>query len=93
MNPVRAMHYVYVLLNSGGQFYTGCTADLKRRIAEHKAGKSTFTGSRGPYELIYYEACLDINDAYSRERYLKSGMGKRFIKNRIKNSMEALTNG
>lgn len=94
MNPVRAFHYVYVLISSSsGQFYTGCTSNLKKRIEEHQNNKSTYTSSRGPYELIYYEACLSIKDAYAREKYLKSGMGKRYIKNRNKLYLEALKVG
>lgn len=91
MNPVRVMHYVYVLQNPKGQFYTGCTSDLRKRIAEHKDGKSTYTRSHGPYELVYYEASLNQNDAYAREKYLKSGMGKRYLKNRMKKFRETLT--
>jgi len=34
--------------------------------------------------LIYYEACLNEQDARQREKYLKSGMGKRYLKNRLK---------
>jgi putative endonuclease len=78
------MQYVYVVSNKSGQWYTGCTNDLKRRITEHNSGKSTYTKYRGPYDLIYYEASLSDKDAYTREKYLKSGMGKRYIKNRLK---------
>lgn len=78
------MQYVYVLLNSDGQWYTGCTNDLQKRLAEHNNGKSTFTKHRGPFKLIYYEACIDSKDAYSREKYLKSGLGKRYLKSRLK---------
>ncbi len=81
------MQYVYVLRNNVGQFYTGCTSDLKARIVQHNTGKSTYTKSHGPYELIYYEACINTKDAYSREKYLKSGMGKRYINNRLKEYM------
>jgi len=86
MRPVRAsMFYVYVLRsNKSGRLYTGCTSDLRKRLTEHSSGKSAFTSSRGPYELIYYEACMDANDAYAREKYLKTGMGKRYLKNRVK---------
>ena len=42
------------------------------------------TKGRGPFELIYCEGCIDKQGAYSRERYSKSGMGKRYIRNRIK---------
>ena len=43
-----------------------------------------YTSGRGPYRLVYYEACNNIEDALARELYLKSGMGKRYIKNRIR---------
>lgn len=93
MIPVRAFHYVYVLKSSkNGDWYTGCTSDLRKRLAEHNDGKSRYTKSSGPYELIYYEASLNQKDAFAREKYLKSGMGKRYINNRLKTQfMEALT--
>jgi len=37
-----------------------------------------------PFELIYYEACLNEQDAFAREKYLESGMGKRYLKNRLR---------
>lgn len=79
------MFYVYVLRNSeSGRFYTGFTSDLRKRLVEHQRSKSPYTKSRGPYELIYYEACMNLNDAAAREKYLKTGMGKRYLKNRVK---------
>jgi len=64
--------------------YTGSTNDLRKRFNEHNSEKSEYTKHRGPYQLIYYEACLSEEDARSREKYLKSGMGKRYLKNRLK---------
>jgi putative endonuclease len=86
MSPVRAnMYYVYVLRSTkSGRLYTGCTSDLRKRLAEHNDGRSEYTKNRGPYELVYYEACIDMKDAYAREKYLKTGMGKRYLKNRMK---------
>lgn len=85
MNPVRAFHYVYILLSEkSDEWYIGCTSNLRRRINEHNEGKSVYTRSRGPYKLIYYEACLNKGDAFARERYLKTGIGKRYVKNRLK---------
>lgn len=86
MNPVRAsMFYVYVLRSqTSKRLYTGFTSDLRKRLKEHRMKQSPYTKPRGPYELIYYEACMDANDALAREKYLKTGMGKRFLKNRIK---------
>ena len=42
------------------------------------------TKGRGPFELIYYEACKNELDAFSREKYLKSGPGKHYLNNRLK---------
>lgn len=79
------MFYVYALRSiKSGRFYTGYTSDLRKRLAEHNKGSSTYTRFRGPYELVYYEACMEANDALAREKYLKSGMGRRYLKNRIK---------
>ena len=78
-------HYVYILKSKkDGQFYTGCTNDLRKRFRQHQSGKVTSTKERLPVELVYYEMCLDQTDAYAREKYLKTGMGKRYIKNRLK---------
>lgn len=86
MSPVTPdMQYVYVLRSkTSGQFYTGCTSDLRKRFSQHTSNEVTSTKNRGPYELVYYEASLDSEDAYAREKYLKSGMGKRYLKNRLK---------
>lgn len=79
------MFYTYVLKSKkDGKLYTGYTNNLRKRFKEHNDGKSTYTKGRGPYELIYYEACLNEEDARSRELYLKTGRGKRFIKYRLK---------
>ena len=87
MNSVRdnGYYYVYVLQSSTNKLlYTGYTNDLRKRFKEHADGKSTWTRYRGPFILIYYEACRNKEDAKARELYLKTGMGKRYIKNRLK---------
>jgi putative endonuclease len=74
------MHYVYFLKSAETKWiYIGNTNDLKRRLAEHNSGKTSFTRERGPWELIYYEAYKDKRDALSREQALKkygSGLGQ-----------------
>ena len=65
-------------------WYTGMTNDLRKRFKEHNNAKSQYTKDRGPYKLIYYEMSHNQADARSRELYLKSGMGKRYLKNRLK---------
>ena len=79
------MYYTYVLgskLNK--RLYTGYTNDLRKRFKEHNQKKSKYTKYRGPYELIYYEACISLEDAKLREIYLKSGRGKAYLKGRLK---------
>ncbi|MBP7966814.1 GIY-YIG nuclease family protein [Candidatus Woesebacteria bacterium] len=77
-------YYTYVLKSKkDGRLYTGYTQDLRKRLSEHNKGFSTYTKGRGPFILIYYEACLLESKARSRELFLKSGMGKRYLKNRL----------
>lgn len=71
-----------------GNWYTGFTNDLKKRIQEHNNGLVFSTKNRVPWKLIYYEGCLHERDACARGKYLKSGMGKRYIKNRLKSFFE-----
>ena len=79
------MNYVYLLISeSDGNFYTGSTIDLRRRLQEHSEGKVISTEKRTPMKLLYYEACINEKDARRREKYLKSGMGKKYLKNRLK---------
>jgi len=85
------MYYTYLLLSIKDKgFYTGYTNNLEIRLKEHKNGKVLSTKSRLPIKLIYYEVCANKEDAKAREKYLKSGMGKRYIKNRLKNHLKNL---
>ena len=84
-NNMSNFYYTYVLQSQNtGKLYKGYTTDLRKRFQEHNKGKSTYTKGKGPYTLIYYEACLTKEDALQRELYLKSGRGTRFIKERLK---------
>lgn len=77
--------YTYLLLSKkDGKWYTGATQDLRKRLKMHNNNEIFSTKNRGPFELIYYEACRSQHDSFAREKYLKSGPGKRYLKNRIK---------
>ena len=85
------MFYVYLLYSEkDGKFYTGSTNDLKRRVTEHTSGNFRSTKNRRPLKLIYYESCLNEDDAKQREIYLKSGMGKKYVRNRLRRYLENL---
>jgi putative endonuclease len=79
------MFYVYVLRSEADAgFYIGYTKNLRVRLHEHQAGDSLATAHRNPWTLVYYEAYLDQEDALGRERYLKSGSGRKFLKTQLR---------
>jgi putative endonuclease len=83
------MHYVYVLRSvSNDDLYIGYSANLRKRFQQHARGDSFATSYRGPWKLIYYEAYLNQADALGRERYLKSGVGRRFLKAQLRHVSE-----
>ena len=85
------MHYIYVLFSlRDKQFYTGDTEDLEARVMDRFKGKVDSTRTRRPLQLVYYEACLERADALHRERYLKTTWGKRYLRNRLRKSLELL---
>jgi putative endonuclease len=79
------MYYTYILKSEHtGRLYTGHTSDLRKRLSQHNLGQSTWTKRGIPWKLIYYEACLNEEDAQTREIYLKTGAGKKYLNNRLK---------
>lgn len=81
----KTFYYVYVLESQkDGKWYIGYTNDLRKRFVQHSKNKNGWTKGRGPFKIIYYEASLNEDDARSRELYLKTGTGRRFLKNRMK---------
>jgi|SRR3989344_6026686 len=88
------MFYTYVLQSRiDNKFYIGYTADLKKRLGDHQGGKVTSTKNRRPFELVYYEACRQEIDAIMREKYFKTGFGRRFLNNRLENDLQARDGG
>ncbi len=80
-------YYTYVLESSrDGKLYIGWTYDLSHRMNEHKFGRVISTKSRLPLELIYVEACLSKEMAIKREKYFKTGFGRRFLVGRLAGS-------
>jgi len=78
------MFYTYVLKSKkDNNLYIGFTNNLKRRLVEHNKGLVLSTKSRTPFDLAYYEACNDEKKAILREKTLKTGFGRAYLKNRI----------
>ena len=75
------MYYVYVIQSlKNGRNYTGSTDNLKRRILEHNSGLSKYTKLTKPFKLIYQEKFNTRSEAVKRELYLKSGVGRDYLK-------------
>ncbi len=79
------MYYVYVLKSEkSSSLYKGQTDNLEKRLKEHNNGKVKYTKSYIPWEIIYYEVFTTREEAVNREKYLKSGIGRQFLKEKIK---------
>ncbi|MBW7891246.1 MAG: GIY-YIG nuclease family protein [Chitinophagaceae bacterium] len=75
------MFFVYVLRSQkDGRFYVGLTDDVTRRLKEHNSGKTKSTKGFIPWELLFFETFVTRIEARNREKYLKSGVGKEYVK-------------
>lgn len=83
--------YTYVLLSlKDKEHYVGYTNNLRKRLEEHNAGKNLSTKPRRPLKLIYFEACLNEDDAKQREKYLKGTIGRRYLAKRLWNFRQSI---
>jgi putative endonuclease len=77
--------YIYILLCSNGQYYTGSTNNIKIRLVQHQNGEgSNYTKKHLPVELVYVEEFDNIKDAFYREKQIQGWSRKK---------KEALING
>ena len=74
---------VYAVRSETGQIYVGLTKDLPRRLSEHSRRQSPSTRRlQGKLELIYEREFSTYPEARQHEKYLKSGAGRNFLKER-----------
>ena len=86
--------YIYVLRSlNDKKFYTGYTSNLERRLEKHNKGLIYSTKHRIPLDLVYFEGCLNQQDATKREKYLKTTYGKRYLQNRMVNYLDSIPQG
>ena len=79
------MYYVYAIQSLSRKYiYVGLTDNLIRRISQHNSGKEKTTRSYAPFQLIKIEEYPTRLEARNREKYLKSGVGKEYLKSLIK---------
>lgn len=77
------MFWVYVLELENGKKYIGQTNNLERRIYEHKTGRSPYTCKNKIKNLLYFEKCATRSEAILKEKFLKSGKGREWLKANI----------
>jgi putative endonuclease len=78
------MWFAYALQSKrDGWLYIGMSSDVDRRVEEHNRGYNRSTRPRTPFELFYVEECGSREEARKREKFLKSGKGREFLRSRL----------
>ena len=85
---------VYVLVGDAGTYmYKGSAHDLRKRVSDHLRGKVARTRNRCPLVLLHFEYMLDYTAARKRENWLKSGQGRKWLKEEYARVAERQTQG
>ncbi|TYA75033.1 GIY-YIG nuclease family protein [Seonamhaeicola marinus] len=85
------MMLVYVLRSEkDGRFYVGMTSNIERRLEEHNKGRTKSTKGYRPWKLFFFERFDTRLEARKREKYLKSGYGKQWIKEKYNRSYNSV---
>ncbi len=75
------MFWVYVIRSvTRNYLYVGLTENLERRLDQHNSGQNKTTRAYAPFLLFHSESFATRSEARVREIYLKSGVGKEFLK-------------
>ncbi len=74
-------YYVYVLFSfKYSKHYVGSSSDPQKRLLSHNDPRNKgWTKRYAPWEIIYTESLNSKHDALSKEKWLKSGVGREFI--------------
>ena len=81
--PGPGKYYVYVLECADGSLYKGHTDNVPRRLKEHECGLVDWTSTRLPVILVHEEVFDSREKAIEREKYLKCGSGREWLKAKI----------
>jgi putative endonuclease len=78
------MFYTYVLHSDKfDRFYVGHTQNLESRLDEHNTGRTKSTKFYAPWRLVYFEKFSTRDEAIEREKYFKTGSGRKYYKSKI----------
>jgi len=79
-------HVVYLIEDSNDKsWHIGFTTNLKQRLKDHQNKRSPHTSKKENWKLVYAEMYLNKFDALGREKFLKSGSGRKFLKKQLAN--------
>lgn len=77
-------YFVYVIQSEvDKRLYVGLSRNIEKRLKSHNNGETFSTKGYRPWNLVYSEIIGSREQARKREKYLKSGIGKEYIKNII----------
>ena len=79
----KASHpwFVYVLLCENESLYVGATSDVRRRFTEHLSGQGArWTKLHKPVSIVHHEEFATSTEAFAREKELKTGFGRKWLK-------------
>jgi putative endonuclease len=86
------MFYTYLLRYCDGDLYVRSALDLRKQLAQHRAGQVRATAHRLPVKLEYYEACRSELKARLRAKQLKTGFGRAYLKRRLEDKSHRARN-
>ena len=78
-------YYTYVLKSLKDRIrYVGSGKDALERLRRHNKGDYKFTKGHRPWTLVYEEEYSSRSEAVKREKFLKSGQGRKFLDEKLK---------
>jgi len=80
-------YHVYILQSTvDGSYYVGSTQDLNERLDRHNQGRSKYTKSKRPWQLVYHEKYPERSSAMKREKEIKGRKSTHFIESLVRTS-------
>ena len=90
IRTARSSPAAYVLRGADGNYlYKGACRDLCERLKDHHAGRASRTKNRRPLRLVHYEYCESYSEALAREKYLKTGFGRTWLKRQLQKQISS----
>jgi putative endonuclease len=94
MEQLKTTAGAYVILGSENTYmYKGCARDLRKRVSDHVLGRVARTRNRRPLNVLHVEYTSNYTEARRRENWLKSGQGRKWLKDKYAWVVEWQTQG